>query len=437
MYMTLYTSLLAVLTCHLSQAQPLGQGYDFDYLPIRSTSDDPLLPTHDPFYKPDGKAWKRLPPGSVLKSRTISVPCAANLTGKSNVQHAYQLLYTTQDVFHTPLTAVTTILVPYRADPQKHVSYQSPYDSPFLNCAPSHGLQDGSPAHLAQWQFEIATAIDPLLQLGAYVSVPDYESSISSYTVGPQSAKGVLDSIRAVISSTKLTGIKPRSTNVMFGYSGGAIASEWAGEFHQSYAPELDIAGAAIGGLPTNVAKAIRAVDGTQSAGLVAACLLGIANTYPEVQKYIHRHVVRNMSDLNIPLYECQQDQTNPNYGYGPRLAYANISSFFDTGLGILTSLSHIFDYIGVMGQQSAPRFPLFIWKGTEDEIAIPIEDTDDLVAKYCAAGTRIHYQRYVGGRHTATGGYGLADAVAFISRIFAGVKPAACFTIDIPVSDL
>jgi hypothetical protein len=79
-----------------------------------------------------------------------------------------------------------------------------------------------------------------------------------------------LDSIRAVLNSGNFTSISPKPITTFFGYSGGAVASGWvsrsslfrfdnpkltgrqATELQPSYAPELDIAGAAIGGIFPN-----------------------------------------------------------------------------------------------------------------------------------------------------------------------------------------
>jgi hypothetical protein len=51
----------------------------------------------------------------------------------------------------------------------------------------------------------------------------------------------------------------------MWGYSGGALASEWAAELQVQYASEMDFAGAALGGLTPNVTSVMNAVDGTVS----------------------------------------------------------------------------------------------------------------------------------------------------------------------------
>ncbi|KAF5859208.1 hypothetical protein ETB97_003167 [Aspergillus alliaceus] len=65
-----------------------------------------------------------------------------------------------------------------------------------------------------------------------------------------------------------------------------------------------------------------------------------------------------------------------------------NISSFFDNGDQFLYEFKDLFDEIGVMGRHGFPKFLLYIYKGTNDDIAPTIEDTTALVRKFCEEGT-------------------------------------------------
>jgi len=275
------------------------------------------------------------------------------------------------------------------------------------------------------------------LAQGAIVSVPDYEGRHSAFTVGPQAARGTLNSIRAVLSSGSFTSISPSASTVMWGYSGGALASEWAGELHKSYAPELKIIGAAIGGFPTNISKTALAVEGKDNAGIAAASILGIAGTFPDFDKYLKAHIRPESSSVfYLPRTLCNWDQTDPSYGYLPSLRNQSIATFFDNGLTFLTDFAPLIDSVGTMGHYGTPTFPLFVWKGTKDQIAVPIEDTDALVAKYCAEGTNIAYQRYVGAKHVQAGGLGAGPAIRFLLGLLGGATPPKkCSITDIQVS--
>jgi hypothetical protein len=95
-HLAAYTSLCAILICHLSWANPLGNAASVGrrLAPHSSSTSisSPSRTAQPPFYTPDGDAWKDLPPGTILKNWTISVPTVGNSTGTENIQYAYQLL---------------------------------------------------------------------------------------------------------------------------------------------------------------------------------------------------------------------------------------------------------------------------------------------------------------------------------------------------------
>lgn len=394
----------------------------------------PLAPSQDPFYSPDGSAWKDVLPGTILKQRDITPRGIGNLTTLANLQNAYQLLYRTTDVHGLPSYTVTTILKPPNANPLLHMSYQPATDSPDINCVPSYGLQAGASTTAFGVQTELYGAMSPFLGGGVIISVPDYEGPQAAFTVGPESAKGVLDSIRAVLKSEGLTGVSPNASTTLVGYSGGALASEWAAEFHSAYAPELNIIGAAIGGLPTNISKTFASVTGSFSAGLIPASFLGIAAKFPSFQEYLDENLIENQDLFDIPLTKCISDPTNATYGYAPSLAYADITSWFvDNGTHIAYDQRKLLTEIGVMGLHGTPTFPMYVWKSTTDEVVPTIEDTNALVEKYCSTGTNIEYVRYANSTHSATFVLGFPGAARFIANLYAGIAPENCTVIDLP----
>ena len=68
-----------------------------------------------------------------------------------------------------------------------------------------------------------------------------------------QAGYSSLDSIRAVKQSGNITGLSKDPIITLYGYSGGAVAGEFSAELQPIYAPELNIAGAAVGGLIPNM----------------------------------------------------------------------------------------------------------------------------------------------------------------------------------------
>lgn len=93
----------------------------------------------------------------------------------------------------------------------------------FLDASPSYALygSDGSSN-----RDDISTG----LAKGWFVNVPDYEGPLASFTAGVLSGHSTIDSIRAVFNTRKVLGLAKDAPYAMWGYSGGALASEWAAE---------------------------------------------------------------------------------------------------------------------------------------------------------------------------------------------------------------
>lgn len=129
------------------------------------------------------------------------------------------------------------------------LSYQIPYDSADVDASPSYSLYSSPPP-------DIAAA----LGFGWYVNVPDFEGPLASFTAGVESGHATLDSVRAVLSSDY--GLTDGARYAMWGYSGGALATEWAAELQVQYAPELNFSGVALGGLTPNISSVLESVTG-------------------------------------------------------------------------------------------------------------------------------------------------------------------------------
>lgn len=121
-----------------------------------------------------------------------------------------------------------------------------------------------------------------LLTQGLIVNIPDYQGSQAAFSSGLQAGRATLDSIRAVLSSSHITGIPKDADVAMWGYSGGSIATEWAAELQPSYAPELkkNIKGAAMGGTVVNLHNSMKTMNKSKSAGLGIAGLWGLYQSH-------------------------------------------------------------------------------------------------------------------------------------------------------------
>ncbi|KUI54571.1 Lipase 1 [Cytospora mali] len=218
---------------------------------------EPIPPLQDPWYTaPHGFEGQK--PGTVLRLREAP----GNLTSLvTNCSAAYNILYRTTNSRYQPDWAVTTVFIPITKAPAL-LSFQIPYDSAFLDASPSYSLY--SPDSVLYYT-EISTA----LASGWFFNVPDYEGPLASFTAGVQSGHATIDSIRAVLASHKKLGLAKDARYAMWGFSGGALASEWAAELQVQYAPEMNFSGAALGGLTPNVTSVLYTINRSAGVGLV------------------------------------------------------------------------------------------------------------------------------------------------------------------------
>ncbi len=70
------------------------------------------------------------------------------------------------------------------------------------------------------------------------------EGMQSQFIAGPQAGHAVLDGVRAALSYVP-AGLSRDTPIGLWGYSGGGQASGWAAYLKDSYAPELNVKGAA------------------------------------------------------------------------------------------------------------------------------------------------------------------------------------------------
>src|SRR5208282_1885470 len=221
---------------------------------------------------------KRIAPGTVLKTRTGSfhiaeIPLAIT---------AVQLLYRSTSELGKPSVNVTSVLLPpVPLLTPTVLSYQSFYDSLSTEDDPSYAISGGFSMGGEIPQVE-SVLIAPALLAGETVVVPDTEGEEADFSAGPVYGYNTLDSLRAALSSPA-AGLTANTKIGLAGYSGGAIATEWAAELAPTYAPEInsDVVGAAMGGVLVDPAHNLKYVEGsTVWAGVIPMALIGLARAY-------------------------------------------------------------------------------------------------------------------------------------------------------------
>jgi hypothetical protein len=382
----------------------------------------PLPPSQDPWYTaPPG--FESAAPGTILRSR-VALGNLSLITANSSA--AFNILYRTTDSRYLPAWAVTTLFVPKgNSGNNALVSYQIAYDTANVDGSPSYLLYQG-PAWAG------GPDIPALLGQGWYVSVPDYEGPLASESSGVISGHATIDSVRAVLSGQY--GLSPQARYAMWGYSGGALASEWAAELQVQYAPEMSFAGAALGGLGPNVTDVLLATDGTFYAARIPSAILGISSQFPDVRAFLLSKLKTTgpynattfLSALHLTLQQIDAvfgNQTITNY-------------FVDGIADILAPIVlQVINSDCMMGYHGTPQMPLFVYKAIEDELS-PIADTDALVARYCGVGASIQYQRNTVGGHAAEFQNGDASAFAFLVSVLDGTYTATgCTTKNVTIA--
>ena len=100
---------------------------------------------------------------------------------------------------------------------------------------------------------------------------------------------------------------------------------------------------------------------------------------------------------------------------------FQNIFDFFKDGKAVLQipSVAKILAD-NEMGNHGVPQMPLLVYKAIKDDIS-KIQDTDDLVDKYCKAGANILYERNTVGNHLQEDSLGFRKALEWLSTVFDG----------------
>ncbi|KAK4146051.1 secretory lipase-domain-containing protein [Dichotomopilus funicola] len=355
-----------------------------------------LPPTLDPWYRaPTTYDWAATEPGTVLKIRRAPQLIAAPVPLIPNALAAYHLLYRSTDSRYNPSWAVTTLFVP-RSQAPPLLSYQLPYDTCNPNASPSFALA------LSSLTGDPYGDITSALSLGWLVAVPDYEGPLASYSAGVQAGHATLDGVRAVLAVGEGLGLglggMEKTKVALWGYSGGALASEWAAELSVQYAPKLgeSLAGVALGGLTPNVTSVTGYLNRKKGAGLIPQGLLGMASQHPEAYEWI---VGRLKPGTGRERFLSVRGMTGAQAVRA--FEYEDIYGYFVGGEGDLyvPVMKGMYDVDGYMGYHGVPGMPVFVYNAVNDELS-DVRDVDALVERFCGVGANILYQRNWVGSH-------------------------------------
>ena len=110
-----------------------------------------------------------------------------------------------------------------------------------------------------------------------------------TYMVGPAQGRAVLDIARAA-QRLPGTGLSSSSPVGLMGYSQGGGAAGWAAELAATYAPELQVKGSVLGGVPGDLTATAEFLDGSLFVAFALMASLGLDAAYPELdlERYLN-----------------------------------------------------------------------------------------------------------------------------------------------------
>lgn len=384
-----------------------------------------LTPTEDNFYNlPDGYEDKE--PGTILKIRKPPQQLRG-IYFPILVKGAWQALVRTTDSHGNATAIVTTIIEPFNADPSKVVSYQIMQDSASVDCSPSYSFLYGASMNTVFAQLEMYL-IDVALMRGWYVIIPDYEGPKASFTAGKQSGQSTLDSIRATLKSTNITGIKEDAKVAMWGYSGGTIATGWAAALQPTYAKELksNLIGAAMGGFVTNITSTAEGVEGTLFAGLTASAVAGLTNEYPQLKAMVPKLII---PDKLVAYNKAQKLCFLPSIvTFAFQKIFTGPNRYVKLGWGLFKdpTVKKVIDEntLALKKGGPIPEIPLFVFHGELDNI-VAYKDAVRAYNNWCEWGidsyefaideTTGHITEFI---------EGTPAAIAWLTKMFNGEPP-------------
>ncbi|MBI5309619.1 MAG: triacylglycerol lipase [Actinobacteria bacterium] len=341
----------------------------------------------------------------------------------------------------TPTTNVTSVVQPLiQFNKKKVISYQSAYDSLSQNDEPSYAIAGG--VTLGGILPNVETAIfSPFLLEGYTVIISDTEGQKANFAAGPEYGYNTLDSIRAAFKSSNV-GLPSTAKVALLGYSGGAIATEWASEMAPGYAPDVNqrLNGAAMGGVLVSPAHNLHYVEGTPIwAGVMPMALIGVARSFDiDLSPYMSAYGNEVFDELkSASIANVLGQYGGLTWAQLAKPEYANPES-------VPIYVEKVNQLI--MGTRGTPTIPLFIGQGANGELegtpgdkpgigkgdgVMIAGDVRTLARGYCAAGKRVQYNQYDDLSHVTSLVTWMPQAIAWIKARFAGfTAPQNCSSI-------
>ena len=321
---------------------------------------------------------------------------------------ATRILYASTAPDGRPVAISGLVIVPSKPAPPSGrpiVAWLHPTTGVATACAPTLG-----PAPFGQIQ-----GLPEFLAAGYVVVATDYAGlgnpGTHPYLVGASEARAALDSVRAAI---RLPGTRAGSRFAAWGHSQGGHAALFTAQFAASYAPELQLVGAAAAAPATNLAALIEQPGRDPLwGGLLSYAVWSWSRVFNADPGGVippggHPTIEATARICLESAAELQQLQT----------ASAPLSSVQVTPDKAWQALLN--------GNAPSPQriaTPVFLAQGDEDPVIVPAL-THEFARRLCQAQTPVRYHAMSGVDHYTAAVRSAAAAAVWIAGRFAGTPP-------------
>ncbi|MGW8380999.1 lipase family protein [Streptomyces sp. ODS28] len=368
-------------------------------------------------------------PGQIIACRETKLP---HVPGGIPMT-AWKIQYASRDNRGEPVAVSGTVAVPKKA-------WKGPGSRPVVAFNPGTlglGPQCAFSKQLAgQYQDEYeGDNIAASLKAGYAVAATDgagyLDGRTHPYVSGGDSGRALLDVARAA-PRVPGSGLDKGAEVGLWGYSEGGHASLWAAQLAGTYAPELNVAGDASGGVPGDLKVVAKSLNGGPFAGFLGNALVGLKTAYPgmpfdallnergrRAQKKITSHCLVGTL-ANFPM-ERVENLTKEGYSLDELYRLRGEDG---TTWGEVVDRQKLGVGVGPKGSGAHHEldFPVFQYRGFADEV-IPTKTEDATRAAYCKSGVPTKWKVYPG-EHLTTDREAVDDVVKWLGERFTG-KPA------------
>ncbi|MFR9753963.1 lipase family protein [Nocardia sp. 004] len=365
-------------------------------------SADPVMPVAlaDEFYTPPADLQSAAP-GDVLRSRPMPpiFAVAASVT---------QLQFRSADAHGRPIPAVATVLTPPLTRPDAPIFvWDHATNSLGLQCAPSQAMWSPDPDVVMRE----TPALNPLLAMGWTVIIPDHLGPRSAYGAARMGGQITLDAARA---ATRFAPLQLGNSPIgLAGYSGGGMSAAFAAAMAPTYAPELRIVGAALGGVPASIETMANALwhNRHPAFGIAAAVAVGLSREYPDDLPITDYTNVAGQHFLDTIGNACINKILREGFGHSVDDFAADDSLFFAQSTREVMRDNSIQNYLG------APTVPVYEWHSPVDAL-LPLPELDATMANWRAQGTPVTQVAVPAPDHLSAAVLGLPGAVQWMSGL-------------------